>query len=221
MFGPIRTLCLAAALYLPLAFFVWFAFAKMLVYPVGPIAGTILHNWMPELFLSFARNGYGVDFQTSLFVNQATQALFTTQQLGTNIAWVEGNPMIYGYGLPVAAGLSLATPIPIATRIKQILAAFVLVLLLQSNGLVWETLQIVYFQWGVVGDQVMQAQGLSKTLVAFGYQFSYLMLPALAPVALWAVMNREFIERLIRADKIDLEELGENNASSVREDASP
>jgi hypothetical protein len=209
MFGPIRTLCLAAALYLPLAFFVWFAFAKALVYPVGPIAGTILHNWMPDLILSFARDGFGVDFRSSLWVNEATKQLFTTQQLGTNPGWVATNPMIYGYGLPVAAGLSLATPITIATRLKQIIAAYVLVILLQCNGVVWEALQTIYFKWGDVGDAALRAQGISKLMVAFGYQFSYLMLPALAPVALWAVMNRDFIERLIRADKVALEDLGE------------
>ena len=38
MFGPIRTLVLAAALFLPLAFFVWFAFAQTVVLPVMYLA---------------------------------------------------------------------------------------------------------------------------------------------------------------------------------------
>ena len=117
MFGPIRTLCLAAGLYLPLALFIWFAFAVVVVTPVLWLVQLILLNLLPELFLEVSRNGYQIALLVP-FVSDPSQlnGLQPGQTAGVDVLV---NPMIYGYGLPVIAGLALATP----TTLKPIYTA--------------------------------------------------------------------------------------------------
>ena len=200
MFGPIRSLILAAALFLPLAFFVWFAFAQTLVLPVVGITKTILFNWLPEVFKGVEMNKYAIDWITTLPVDAETLAQAGGRKVG---AVMTVNPMIYGYGLPVVAGLTLATPISIGKRAWQIAIAAVVIWMVQANGVIWESIVKMGFQSGPEGAKLIANAGLNPEFVAFAYQFSYLIIPAITPVILWCVLNRKFIEQLIMADKFE------------------
>ena len=201
MFGPIRTLVLAAALFLPLAFFVWFAFAQTVVLPVMYLAKFVLLNGVPDVFVDVERNRFAFDWITTLPVSAEALAKAGGQKIATVMTT---NPMIYGYGLPVVAGLSLATPISVSKRFIQVLIGAVVILLVQTNGVVWEALKHLAYESGPLGLQHALDVGLTQPVIGFFYQLGYLILPPLTPVALWALMNRRFIQNLIEADSIDV-----------------
>ncbi len=217
MFGPIRTLCLAAGLYLPLSLFIWFAFAAVVVTPVLWLSKAVLLSWMPEIFVDIERNQYVFNVLTSLVTDPTLLAKATAGQ--RVVLDFPINPMIYGYGLPVIAGLVLATPNSIAARVRQIAVGAVVIWLVQVNGVVWDTLKYVYFK--LDGGTLAITNHIGPELLVGLYQFSYLILPPLVPVVLWALMNRKFIDNLIQLDHIQSYEEAEETSASEKNESAP
>ena len=199
---------LGALLWLPLAFFVWFWFAAPLAWPVIQLAKLVLLKMWPSLFTAvsqgadlldaqgrvLAHPGYLMQLSSGVLVNAAAPG--TPAQFGFLEPVV--NPMIYGYALPLFAGLVLATPLSRTQRALQIVAGTVLIWLAQAFGVIAESLKSVGLDAGSAGMEAIRRAGLHPEAIALSYQFGYLILPALLPVVLWIACNRPFIESLIR-----------------------
>lgn len=206
--SPIREFGLRALLWLPLSFVVWFAFSSPFVWPVVQVSKAALLGFWPDLFSDLkpggevydqtgkvlAWSGYLVQLSTKILtlVNDASGR--------SGVAYLEPvlNPMVYGYSLPLFAGLALATPIGLWRRLLQFAIAFAIIWLAQSFGVVAEALKVLAFSSGPPGAKAIAATGLPLEGIALAYQFGYLILPAVVPVALWIGLNRDFIEQLIR-----------------------
>lgn len=185
----IKLFLLAALLWLPLAFIGWAVLAPFLGYVPAKLAGAILTHAWPGLFSGTEYHGPGLTIVTALVVPQAGR-------LGQLLFDVD--PMMYGYGLPLFVALAMATPLSAGQRIAQSLLAMLVVWLVQVAGLVCAALRLVVFEAGNLGAAATRAAGLSPDVVAFGYQFTYLVLPAVLPAVLWILLNRRFIEPLGR-----------------------
>jgi hypothetical protein len=109
--------------------------------------------------------------------------------------------MIYGYALPLFAGLVLATPLTRRQCGQQILIGGVLIWLAQTFGVIAECLKSVGLDSGPAGLEAIQRVGLHPEVIALSYQFGYLILPALVPAGLWIACNRPFIESLVRPEQ--------------------
>jgi hypothetical protein len=215
--SPLRRFVLTAMFWLPAMFFLWFALSSPVVYPVIRLSGALLHAWMPDLVLSM-----GQDFHHAVYAYAADVA--GVAGLPTAKLAVEDqrtNVLIYCYGLPLVYGLVMATPLNWRGTFFQLAVAFVALTLVQAFGLVGEVLKTMAFgvgpavhaalasmdfghvaaAAGAAAERNMlaslQAHGLSPDLIALGYQFGYLVLPAVTPVALWILMNRRFLETLV------------------------
>jgi hypothetical protein len=114
--------------------------------------------------------------------------------VGAGVVSVDVNMLVYAFGMPFFAALTLA-----AREAKW-----------------WRTLAIGYgvivpfVAWGVLADFlkgiaiVAPAAIASQTgflswqreLIAFAYQFGSLILPAVVPAVLWVLLHRAFLERL-------------------------
>jgi len=199
---------LGALLWLPLAFFIWFWFAGPLVWPVIQLAKLVLLKAWPSLFTAVAQGadlldaqgrvlghpGYLMQISSGVLVNAAAPG--APAQFGFLEPVV--NPMIYGYALPLFAGLVLATPLSRLQRAAQIAAGTLLIWLAQAFGVVAESLKVVGLDAGPAGIEAIRHAGLHPEAIALSYQFGYLILPALLPVVLWIACNRAFIESLVR-----------------------
>lgn len=206
--SPIREFGLRALLWLPLAFVLWFAFASPLIWPVVQISkATILGVW-PSLFGDLRAggeiyDGSGKVLAWSGYLVQLSTKILTIVNNGSGqsgLAYLEPvlNPMVYGYSLPLFAGLAMATPISVRRRLLQFALALLVIWLAQSFGLVAEALKQVAFNSGEPGAKAIASSGPPLEAIALAYQFGYLILPAVVPIALWIGLNRDFIERLIR-----------------------
>lgn len=198
MFGPLKTLLFLAVLWLPLSFFVWFYFAQVFVMPVAALSSSILQGWLPQVFTDMEQTRHIIEFITSLPVKPEMLVGLDTSQ-GTPAVVVEVNPMIYGYSIPVLSGLVMATPLTGTRRLLQIGAGVVILTLVQTFGAVFDALKSVTLQSGAEGVRLIAETGLSPNLIAFGYQFGYLVLPAITPVILWVMFNQAFIQLLVSA----------------------
>jgi hypothetical protein len=116
--------------------------------------------------------------------------------VGTGDVSVEVNMLIYAFGMPLFAALTLAA----------------------RQAQWWRTLAIGYaailpfVAWGVLADFLKNIaitapaaiasqagfSGWQREFIAFAYQFGSLILPAVVPAVLWVLLHRAFLERLRR-----------------------
>lgn len=102
----------------------------------------------------------------------------------------EVNFLQYGYGLPLLAALLLAS------RAKHFLPklgiGLAVLLPFQVQGVCFDWLKQVAIEIGAAPFSPM-----AREVIALGYQFGYLVFPALVPVLLWAMMDRRFLATFI------------------------
>jgi hypothetical protein len=195
MKSPIKELLLSAVLYLPLCFFIWFYAAALLVMPVSWLAEFALLSWQNDLFNGISQNSFMFQVETLIFPRDQMGAT------GTQVAVldVSVNPMKYGYGLAVFTGLVLSLPNASARqKLFQLLAGYLLVVLVQANGVFWETCKSLLFSGSEAAFAAINDTGISHNLVAVMYQMSYLILPAIIPIMAWVLMNRGFVEEITK-----------------------
>ena len=203
--SPLRRFIFAALLWLPFAFFVWFAFASQLVWPVIQMAKFSLLTAWPNLFVGVIQGADEFSPAGRLVAHHAFWMQINTNVLYNAASAVQAprlaffdfsiNPMIYGYCVPLFAGLVMATPLERSRRVLQLLVGLVLLWLVQTFGVVSEAFKIVGIQLAE-GGEAMRHLGYSLDAIALCYQFGYLILPPLVPAVLWILFNRSFIEEL-------------------------
>ena len=206
---------LAALLWLPLAFFLWYTLRTAVVFAPIRVAGWVLTNWMPELFHATSQ-----EYERFIYAITANVAGVPGLPTATLEIALDVNALQYCYGLPVLVGLVMATPLDWRRTFAQVFGGWLLLVPVQAFGLVFEAFRDVYFGLGgavasglvdagygaaasaaaqaaaSAGAATLAAHGLSAELVGVAYQFAYLALPAIAPVVLWVAFNRRFIEDL-------------------------
>jgi hypothetical protein len=191
--SPIRGLGLRAVMWLPLSFFIWFAFASPLVWPVVQMAKLGLLSIWPNLFSDVVQNGHTMEVTTRLLVNQVAP----DGRSGIGELVLVQNPLLYGYSLPLFSGLAMATPISIRRRLVQFAIALSVMWLAQAFGVIAESFKMLAFDSAAAGANAIVGAGIAPDSIALAYQFGYLILPAVMPVALWIGLNRAFIESLV------------------------
>ncbi len=195
--ASLNTFMLLALLWLPLSFFFWFLWAGLLVAPAGLAAEALLTGLWPEHFHALAQQGF--QFEIEVLVQLPAELERLGQ--GQPVVAIPVNPMIYGYGLPLLAGLVASTPAGGWARLAQLLIGYCAIIGVQVWGVAWETFKTLQFALGDAGTATMAAIGIGPNATALAYQFGYLILPAVTPAALWILMNRRFIEALVPALK--------------------
>jgi hypothetical protein len=179
--SPLKRFLLAAVLWLPLAFFFWFWFAAPLCWPVIALAKAILPHAWPSLFTAISQGadlldaqgrilghpGYLMQISSNVLVNAAAPGE------PPKFGFIEPvvNPMIYGYALPLFAGLVLATPLTRLRRTAQIVLGGLVIIVSQTFGVIGESLKTVTIDVGAEGLKAAQQAGLPLDLIALWYQF--------------------------------------------------
>jgi hypothetical protein len=186
--NPIKEMFLLAALYLPLGFFLWFFFASALMFPTARLSDLLLSGFFSDVFDRIVQLDFQLEIQTLIILSEQVEG----QTAALNI-YV--NPMIYAWGMALLFGLIMATPLTTKRRLLQMFIGFVIVTLVTTWGVFWETLTDLAFRSGPEAGAAARDLGIPMDLIALFYQLGYLMLPAVIPVATWILMNRPFIEQ--------------------------
>lgn len=184
---PIKEMFLLALLYLPLGFFLWFLTASALMFPTARLADLLLSGIFGDVFEQIVQLGFKLEVQTSVVMERLVEG----RQVAVNLFI---NPMIYAWGMAVLFGLIMATPLSIRQRLVQMAIGFVVVTLVTTWGVFWESLTDLAFRSGPEAAAAARGLGLNMNLIALFYQMGFLMFPAVIPIATWILMNRRFIE---------------------------
>ena len=186
--NPVKEMFLLAALYLPLGFFLWFFAASLLMFPTARLSDWLLSGIFGGVFDQVVQLGFHLEVQTSVILERQVDG----QTAAVNLYI---NPMIYAWGMALLFGLIMATPLTIKRRLLQMAISFVVITIVTTWGVFWESLTDLAFRSGPEAGAAARGLGINMNLIALFYQLGYLMLPAVIPVATWILMNRDFIER--------------------------
>lgn len=183
---------LAAVLWLPLAFFLWFLLRSFVVYLPIELSELVLTGWMPNLIDRLEQDGTLAAVVTSM---PATG--MQPDELGRIPALsMEVDALLFCYGWAVLVGLIMATPMSWGRTFAQLAIGGLVLVPAQAFGIVGATLLDLGYKMGDNVRLLVEAEGASQYLIAFWYQLGYLILPPVTPVVVWIMMNRRFIEAI-------------------------
>lgn len=173
--------------WLPLAFAAWYFAAPLLLAPAVLIARAIVRVGLPDIVRTIEQSGAIATFVTTL--RPGGTAL-------NGVVTVDVNLLLYSFGLPLFAALTLAARERAWKR---------------HLGVGYVALQ-PFIAWGVLADFLKNVAitagpavasqtgfaGWQREAIAFAFQFGSLILPAVAPMVLWLALHGQFLAALRR-----------------------
>ncbi len=181
-------------LWLPVCFLVWYQLRGLLVVPVL-LGLRLLAPWLPAV----DHIEYQGDHLAAVLSLRADTLPGLQIPAGkTAEILVSLDPLAYGYGLALFAALLLATPDD-HRRWWHWLLGLVVLWLVQLWGLSFELLKNLFFGLPPGLSAGPTLSDTLKNLVALGYQFGYLIAPAVVPVGLWMILQRHWLGELTPA----------------------
>jgi hypothetical protein len=185
--ASLRRFVLHTFLWLPPCFAAWYFSAMYHAAVAGRLARAYVDLLASGIVSALEQPGLDLVFVTTLKLHPAPGQ--------TALLVPEVNPLLYTYGLAFFLALMLAE----RARWWKIFLGLLVLLPFQSWGIAFDFLAQVGVQ---LGPEISAQAGLSgwrAEAIALGYQIGILIFPSLVPVVLWALFNRSFIEKLLRA----------------------
>lgn len=188
----LKAFLLTAVLWLPLAFFLWFVVRSVVVYLPIKLAGAGLVGWMPSVFESVVQ-----EFSNAIVTTRFEAAGFgATPEGQVAMMGTDVDALMYCYGWPILLALVMATPLTWRRTFLQLGIGLLVLVPAQAFGIAGEILLQLSYNFGDEVKAAVEAAGASQYVIAFWYQFGYLILPPIVPVVAWILMNRRFIESI-------------------------
>jgi len=183
--SPLARFIVTVLLWLPVTFAVWYVVAPVLMFAVR-ILGMLAVLPLGDLVSVIEQKGSALVFVTTLRAGQSAQA--------GGLVSVSVNGLLYSFGMPMFAALTLAAREP---RRWVILALGVVALLpFVTFGVVADFLKNVAITSGPLVASQTGFSAAQRELIAFAYQFGTLIMPTVTPAIAWVVTHRGFLERM-------------------------
>ncbi|WP_155986314.1 exosortase H-associated membrane protein [Thioalkalivibrio sp. ALE9] len=188
---------LQALIWLPIAFFFWYQVAWLFTLPSA---------WLSELLLNLIHPGtveqiVGLGHETVIVTGFETATQDAQGNKATGQIVLPINPLIYSWNLPVLLALLFAANERFFSIRKLILGYFLLVPA-HAWGLTFDALRSLALRGGADIRNELGFTDWTLELIALGYQFGYLMLPFIAVVTIWIMLNLRLVESLLERDSI-------------------
>ena len=185
MKGTLPRFVVATLGFLPLTFALWYFAGPLFTFPVRLIVDAVARVGFPDIVRSVEQHASVITFVTSLRPGSAA---------GAGAISVDVNALLYSYGLPMFAALTLAAREPGWPR-KLVIGVAVL-LPLVGWGVLADFLKNIAFSAGPLVSTQTGFSLAERQVIAFAYQFGALILPTVAPAAVWVLMHRRLLERM-------------------------
>lgn len=169
---------------------VWMQVSNWTSYPTAGLAHVVLDNgakyWVRKVIK--APGHFEVETRIQVAMPDSVK-----KERGSAELVAEASAAHYAYGLPLFLALLLAARS--AHLFRRALAGYLILLLPQTFSLVLEILRQIMVAGGRPGALGIDQWQMES--IAMGYQVGSLLLPTLAPVALWLWFDRAFFTAVI------------------------
>ena len=186
MRSPLARFVLATLAWLPLAFAVWYFAAPILLWPAKLLVQWVTTVGFGDLVRDVEQQGAIVTFVTSLRPGDIGARAGSIS--------VDVNALLYSYGLPMFAALTVAARE--AHWPRRLLVGYAALLPFTAWGMLADFLKNVAITAGPLVASQTGFVAWQREAIAFAYQFGALILPTVAPAVAWVLLHRGFLERM-------------------------
>lgn len=167
------------------ALFIWYQLGTLVTFPAAMLSKAAVAMLFPDWAEGVEQAGTLLTLLTSLEVASVAAAPGQIALISPEVAFLK-----YGYGLPLLIALLLASDA--RQKLLKMVSGALALLPFQVWGVSFDWLRQVALEAALGGFSP-----LAREAIAFGYQFGYLVLPALVPVLLWSLMDRRFLTTFV------------------------
>jgi hypothetical protein len=190
---PLARFIVIVLAWLPVCFGIWYFSAPLLAVPIHWLALGVAKAGFGDMILDVEKTGALFSFITNL-----RPASATSFSAGTAAVIVDSRSLLYTYGLPLFAALTLAaTGIGNGARLTRVLAiGYVVLLPFQTWGVFADALKQLAITMGPAISSQTGFSSFQREVIAFAYQFGTLILPTVIPAIVWVLTHRPFLEQM-------------------------
>lgn len=194
--SPVSRFVWRILLWLPLCFAGWYYMAGVITLPVNYLSSWLMSGLFPDAIREILPNRHILDV-VCVFAPPVQPGLVIPEgQIAELVFSI--NSLIYGYSIPLYTALILSSPGDEMSKWRHWIIGFVILSLVQVWGVSFDILKTLLFNLGPEISQQMAFSSLQHEAVVLGYQFGYLVMPAVMPLILWIGFHRDFLAELIR-----------------------
>ena len=186
-FSPLTRFILIVLAWLPATFAIWYFAAPILLWPAALVSDGVMRIGFADLVRAVEQTGASVAFTTTLKPGQSVAG---------GVVTVDVNMLLYSFGLPLFAALTLAAHEP--KRFRTLIIGYGVLVPAVAWGVSADFLKNVAI---TAPAQVASQTGFvawQREAIAFAFQFGSLILPAVAPAIVWVLTHRAFLENMRR-----------------------
>jgi len=192
--SPVKRFLWQILIWLPAAFFAWFYMAPTIMLPIAFLSDLFMTSIFPNVIAAVESTGYELDIVTQFAPPGGTPATVPGAQVGQLVFTING--LLYGYGLPLFTALVLSSPGGEKVKWFRWTVGVMVLILTQVWGISFDIMKTLAFQSGIEIREQLGFTRLQMESIGLGYQFGYLILPAVTPLVLWIGFHRDFIATL-------------------------
>ena len=178
---------LRVAAWLPPAFALWYLAGPLFAWPIAMLTTLVAKIGFSDLVHAVEQQGHLLTIVSTL-----KPTLATTQNTASAVLSVEVNTLLYSFGFPMLAALTLAARQPRVLR--TLLVGYAVLAPFVTWGLVAEFLKRLVFDAGPAVAAQTGFTAPQREVIAFAYQFGSLIIPTVAPAVFWVLTHRRFLE---------------------------
>lgn len=182
---------LAALFWLPLWLVIWHQAAHLFSAPVVWLAHLVLRLLLPGVMGETLGTGRDLLFATTLGVAVPGAPPGSVGEL-----LVPVNVLSYTWNLPLLLALLQAADQRFFS-LERMFVGYLALIPFQAWGLVFVVLKTLAIDMGPEVAAKLGFGGWGREAIALGYQFGFLMLPAIAAGSIWIAMNRPLVNALL------------------------
>lgn len=171
---------LRVLLWFPVSFGAWYFLSILFTSPLASIVDALMTWTFPSIIERVLQHGNQLTVITRMVVSADVGGGAATGDILFDL-----NPLKYGYCVPLYTGLLLATPGEDLPKTRRWLVGMMILLGVQVFGISTEILKLLAFE---IGEEARTALGFSAwgyEGLALAYQLGFLILPPVAPIAIW------------------------------------
>lgn len=185
----VKLFLLKILIWLPITFIAWYFITPVLIYIIA---------FLSKAILSFVASSSVVDVDPVghvLHIVTPFASSAPTEENQGQLVFVI-NAMKYGYGIALFIAMLLATPDKINNKLQNIYIGVLILILVQTWGVTFDTLQTLLFKFGREIGETLNTTAFTREVIALCYQLGYLILPAVTPILLWFTMYQEHLAKI-------------------------
>lgn len=189
--SPVWRFFLPVLLWMPVTFAAWYLMAIVATLPVSFLVNWLLMGLFPDVISGIQQVGYHVE-AAAYYTAQTTAA---TRGMVAELVF-EVNALSYGFGVPLYTALILASPGEEGAKWVKWTVGVAILQITQTWGVSFDILKNLLFSSGPEVAEALSFAQWQMEVVALGYQFGYLILPAVAPLVIWIAFHSDYLETL-------------------------